>query len=108
MQWFNHVFRMRHHADDVAGFVANARDVIHGTVGVLPLGITEDDATFIFELLQGFRITNIVALAMGHRAGDDVTLLHLVGEPCGVVVDDQINIATDEFQAGIAHQCTWQ
>jgi hypothetical protein len=37
MQGFDHVFRMRHHADDVAVFADDAGDVVQGAVGIAAL-----------------------------------------------------------------------
>ncbi len=69
------VFRMRHHAEHIAVFVDDAGNVVDWSrSGLVPFGIAEDDPAFAFEAGERLGIGEIVAVAMGDRAADDLAL----------------------------------
>ena len=106
MQRFNHVFGMRHHADDVSGFVANAGDVVHRAIGIAAFDIAEHHAALAFKALDGFGVGDVIAFTMGHRAGDHRALIQFVGEKGSGVLHLEAHFAADKFKARIAHQGT--
>src|SRR4029077_20541335 len=59
---------MRHHAQHVASFIADAGDIIEGAVSMrvrrdapIGLGIAENYPVLTFQRLQGLRVTIVIA-----------------------------------------------
>ncbi len=80
VQRLDHVLRMRHHADHVAGLVDDAGDVAPGPVGVGALGIAKYHAPLAFDPAQRLVVTDIVALAVGDGTAIEITLAGAAGE----------------------------
>ena len=78
---------MRHQAENVAGFVTDAGDVLDRAVrvgggGDIPLGITvtDDDLVMALELRDHGRLGKVAALAMGDRDPQHLALAALAGK----------------------------
>ena len=48
---FNQIFRMRHHAENVAACIDDTSDIVDGTVRICAVCIAEHNLTFTFDTL---------------------------------------------------------
>ena len=67
------VFRMRHHAENEAGGIADAGDGVDRSVGIggiFVTSVTERDAVLRAQLFKGFRGAGVTSFTVGHRAMD--------------------------------------
>lgn len=102
---------MRHHAKHGLLLVENTGDVAGRAVGVgrhrwlaVRLDVTEGDAVFIFQPLQGIGVGVVVAFVMGDGDPHDLPQVIATGEIAVGVVDAQIDVPAYEADAGIGEQ----
>ncbi|MNI70697.1 hypothetical protein D3C73_1265240 [compost metagenome] len=93
---------MGHHADDIALFITDPRNVGQRAVGVI--GIGEDDLVICFQLGQRFFIAVVVAFSVSDR-NDDFFAFGEVGRKRGCVIHNLKRcIVTSEFHRIVAEQ----
>lgn len=68
---FDQVFRVRHHAENVALGVDDASNVVQRAVRIGAICITENDLTVVFDGLKLIRIEEIVAVVVGDGAAQN-------------------------------------
>src|SRR5690349_20665262 len=95
---------MGHHAEHIAVAIEDSGDRPGRPVALL--AVAEDDAAIAFEAIERFAVSLIIAVVMGDRNEQLLTLLVAVGEESLAVLDSDRDGATDVMKAGIAHQCT--
>src|SRR5580704_19329753 len=101
---------MRHQAGDVALAIADAGDVVHGTVGIAGVvvgavgrGLTEKNLVTFFESGKRVIFTIVVAVAVGNGQFQNLAFLCGIGERRVGVLDADVHVAADEALAGVAH-----
>ena len=95
-------FGVRHQADDVAAFVADAGDVVEAAVGVVD--VANDDAVFGSQLLEGGRVADEVALEVVDRDAQDLAVGCFVGQRGRGGLDAQLDRLAQELQACVLLQ----
>ena len=102
---------MGHHAQNVAPFVEDARDIGERAVGVgaggdfaLRRRVAEGDPVFGFERAQGLGVAVVVAFHVADGDLQHFTLLQLVGEGAVGGFDAQMDLFADVLEAGVAHE----
>ena len=86
LERFDQVFRVGHHAEDVAALVEDAGDVVEPSRWG-SLGVAEGDAVLALEARQGVVVAAVVAVAMGDGRADDLALARSGGEGVSVGLD---------------------
>ena len=93
-QRVDRVLGVRHQPEHVAGRVADPGDVADRAVGVVALGVAVGDLAACLELVEQ-RLRRVVAA---------FAVLHRDREPGAVALVDQLGLAADEAQLGVAQQ----
>lgn len=103
---------VRHHAEDVAAFTEDARDVFEGAVGVglrcdLSGGgaVAESDAVPAFELVQGVGVAKVVAFHVADRHLENLPFLEGVGKGGVGAFSAEVNLFANVAEASVAHEC---
>jgi hypothetical protein len=101
---------MGHEAGDVAFAIADASDVVCGTVGIAGVvvfavgrGVAEQDLVIFFESGEHGFIAIVIAVAVGDGEFEDLAFLRGVGEGGVGVFYADMHVAADEAEAGVAH-----
>ena len=102
MRIFAAPFRMGHHAQHIATFIEDARDVPGRTIHLFR--ITKGDAAFAFQAIERGGVRKIIAIMMGDWNDNVFACIIEVGKGRLRVRDGQLYIAADERNARIAHQ----
>src|SRR5690348_15164280 len=99
---------MRHETENVLLPVGHPRDVARRAIGVLALGVAEEDLPLGLELVErGLgRVVAAGGVLDGH--GQRVALLARAREGSVGVLDDEVDLAADEAQARVGQQRAWQ
>src|SRR5205085_12087285 len=100
-----------HHAEDVAGAVADPGDRARGAVrirlaGQSPLGIAvpEDDLAIAFELVERGVVGEVIAFTVSNGRAEDLSLRQRVRERRVGLLDAQQHLAAEEAEVLVAHQ----
>src|SRR5271165_3517039 len=110
-QGIDQIFRVRHQAQDIEAVGINAGDGVGravriGAFGELALfvAIAESDAALAFEAANSLGVRRVIALAMGDRDLDRLTLLVAPSEWGVAALDAHMLHAADEPQLRVAHE----
>src|SRR3970282_1458911 len=108
-QGFRGSLRVRHQAEDVSPFVADASDIVEGPIGVCSIGslparcrTAQDALALLVELPQGFRVGVIAPLVVIDRHTENLTRAARGGEGCRRVLDADVDMAADEGKARVS------
>src|SRR5438309_11362127 len=100
---------MRHHADDVASFVAETGDGIHGAVGVrlvvqpaIRRGVTQNDLPIRLDRAEDVRRREVVALAMADRNPEYLALARRACEGRIGLLDAEVDVLAAVLQTTIS------
>src|SRR5699024_8585843 len=93
-----------HKANDAAGFIRDASNVIQRAIEVV--GVAEDHLAFAFELVDGLLRSLEASLTMLRRNKDFFASFELCS-PSGLIVDYfQVGVDAMKMQALVAGKCT--
>src|SRR5216684_7934354 len=107
---FHGALGMGHEAGDVAFAVADARDIVQGTVGIarrvvcsVRRGVAENDLTIFLEFGEHGFVAGVVAIVVRDGNFQDLAWPRGVGKGRIGLLDADVNVAADISQAAIAH-----
>jgi len=99
-----------HEAGYVAFAIADAGDVVCGTVGIaggvvgtIGRGVAEKNLVIFFESGECVRVAIVVAVAVGDGQLQNLAFLCGVGEWRVGVLNADVDVAANEAEAGVAH-----
>src|SRR5215813_11094160 len=102
---------MRHHAEHVAAFTADASDVLERSVGIslrrdlsLFVTVAEDDPLLALESGQRLSIAEVVPFHMTNWDLEHIALRTLICEWRLGGVDAQEHLPADVFETGVAQE----
>src|SRR5258708_32409135 len=106
---------MRHHAQHVAAFAANARDIVERSVGVgvggdltFGRGVAEDHAVLAPECIEGGRVAEVIAFHVTDGNLQHFAFLQVAGERRVGTFHPQMDLLADVLQSRVAQQGTGQ
>src|SRR5216684_4563035 len=107
---FHGALGMGHEADDVAFAVADARDIVQGTVRIacrvvcsVRRGVAENDLMIFLEFGERGFVAGVIAIVVRDGNLEDLAVLRGVRERRVRLLDTNVNVAADISQAAIAH-----